>query len=189
MSKSKGNVVNPLEVVEQYGADAVRFALVYGTALGHDQSLSYPKLDAMRKFTNKLWNMARFIEMKRNDSQIEKLVHHDLNALANIVEHENDKTMLKKLEELTVKVTKQLDNYDFNHASQDLYEFAWHEFADIYIEDVKQRIDEKSMLALESFYVVLLKLLHPFMPFVTEEIYQKMPGHNESIMIEPWPTA
>lgn len=185
MSKSKGNVVNPLEVIEQYGADAVRFALVYGTALGHDQSLSYPKLDAMRKFTNKLWNMARFLEMKRTPDS--ELLHisglHDLDLQL------QDKEMIRKTEQLSKDVTRLLNEYDFNHSSQMLYEFAWHEFADKYIEDVKNRMDKNSSTVAQSLFVVLLQLLHPFMPFVTEEIYLKMPGHSESLMISPWPTA
>lgn len=86
------------------------------------------------------------------------------------------------------EVTKYLDNYQFNLAAERLYEFAWHEFADIYIEDVKNRLDENAYVILTTLYVLLLKLLHPFMPFITEEIYQKMPGHGESIMIEQWPS-
>lgn len=185
MSKSKGNVINPLEVVDQYGADAVRFALVYGTALGHDQALSYPKLDAMRKFTNKLWNMARFLEMKRTPgTEIISLLE-----LESIAETDADKEMVKKVLTLVQNTTRLLDKYDFNHASQELYEFAWHEFADKYIEDVKNRMDETSSTVAQSLFVTLLKLLHPFMPFVTEEIYLKLPGHTESLMIAPWPEA
>ncbi len=185
MSKSKGNVVNPLEVIEQYGADAVRFALVYGTALGHDQSLSYPKLDAMRKFTNKLWNMARFLEMKRTpDSELV-----EISELHKFDLHPQDKEMIIKTEQLSKDVTRLLDVYDFNHSSQMLYEFAWHEFADKYIEDVKNRMDKNSSTVAQSLFVVLLHLLHPFMPFVTEEIYLKIPGHKETLMVSPWPTS
>lgn len=183
MSKSKGNVVNPLEVVSEYGADAVRYALVYGTALGHDQSLSYPKLDAMRKFTNKLWNMARFLEMKR----IEGAELIPFVKLREVADHENDKEMVTKVEDVVLRVTAYLEEYDFNHASQALYDFAWHEYADKYIEDVKNRMDVKSSSIAQSLYVVILQLLHPFMPFVTEEIYLKIPGHQDSLVILPWP--
>lgn len=186
MSKSKGNVVNPLEVVEQYGADAVRFALVYGTALGHDQSLSYPKLDAMRKFTNKLWNMGRFIEMKKPEGS-QFTVLSSLKEIGEVAMHENDKAMIKKVKTLTDDVTRLLDSYDFNHASQNLYEFAWHEFADVYIEDVKSRIDENSFIILNSLFLILLKLLHPFMPFVTEEINKQLKLTDEMIIISQWP--
>jgi valyl-tRNA synthetase len=186
MSKSKGNVVNPIEVVDEYGADAVRFALSYGTALGNDQSLSYPKLDAMRKFTNKLWNMARFIEMKKvEDFKLEVL---NLQKLKEVAKNDQDKEMIQKVGDLAKDITRLLDNYDFNHASQNLYEFAWHEFADKYIEEVKDRIDENSYLVLINLYIVLLKLIHPFMPFVTEEIYKRLTGREEYLIISNWPS-
>lgn len=196
MSKSKGNVVNPLELVEQYGADAVRFALVYGTALGHDQSLSYPKLEAMRKFTNKLWNMGRFIQMQGEKVKGEgESLLSDNNAnnnvtieqLNNLAKHENDKAMVEKMKKLSSEVTRLIDIYDFNHAAQNLYDFAWHEFADIYIEDVKNRVDENSFAVLISLYLMLLKLLHPFMPFVTEEINKQLQLSDKMLIISPWP--
>lgn len=176
MSKSKNNVVNPLELVDQYGADAVRFALVYGTALGNDQSLSYPKLDAMRKFTNKLWNIARFIEMKKDEANSEGK------------EQEADKKMNEKTKELANEITRLLDIYDFNHAAQNLFEFTWHEFADKYIEDVKLRINKNSYKNLLENFLILLKLLHPFMPFITEEIYKRLWENNEYLIISKWPT-
>jgi valyl-tRNA synthetase len=186
MSKSKGNVINPLELIDQYGADAVRFALIYGNATGNDQALSYPKLDAARKFTNKLWNMARFIEMKR--SQKSKVKSQKFEELEKNAKHENDKKMIKQVGELVKKATGDLDKYNFNYAAEALYEFIWHEFADKYIEDVKNRIDENSYLILNTLYLILLKLLHPFMPFVTEEIYQRL-KFGKSIMIDKWPLA
>lgn len=184
MSKSKGNVVNPLELVDQYGADAVRFALIYGNATGNDQALSYPKLDAARKFTNKLWNMGRFIDMNRVQNSNVKT--QNLTDLLKITKNENDRKMIKQVGELVKKVTDDLEKYNFNYAAEGLYEFIWHEFADKYIEDVKNRIDEKSFIVLSSLFMVLLKLLHPFMPFVTEEIYQRF-KFGKSIMIEKWP--
>lgn len=185
MSKSKGNVVNPLELVEEYGADAVRFALMYGNATGNDQALSYSKLDAARKFTNKLWNMARFIKMKRVGSS-ELGVQSSLEELKDIAQHENDKEMIEKTQSLIEAITKHIESYQFNLAAEKLYEFAWHEFADKYIEDVKGRLNEDSYLILNTVYLILLKLLHPFMPFVTEEIYQRM-GNEGSLMIKKWP--
>ena len=187
MSKSKANVVNPLELVDQYGADAVRFALCYGTALGNDQSLSYPKLDAMRKFTNKLWNMARFIDMNRIQNS-EFRIHNSINGLKDVAKNPNDKKMVEEAEKAAKEITRLLEHYDFNHASQNLYEFAWHKFADIYIEDVKDRIDENSYLILCSLFLVILKLLHPFMPFVTEEIYDVLYGGEEDLIASKWPT-
>lgn len=174
MSKSKGNVINPLELVDQYGADAVRFSLIYGNATGNDQSLSYTKLEAAKKFANKLWNMARFIEMNKAGSS----------ALGK--ENINDKKLAVKIEGLAKELTEDLENYNFNFAADKLYEFIWHEFADKYIEDVKKRIDSKSYFFLLNSYLTLLKLLHPFMPFITEEIYQKLGGEG-SLMISKWP--
>jgi len=190
MSKSKGNVVNPLEVVSQYGADAVRFALVYGTGLGNDQAMSYSKLDASRKFANKLWNMARFIEFQRKNMSIKntQLIAHE--DLLKIAEHAADKIWLEKIQKNWANdIARHIDSYQFNQAAEKLYELTWHAFADIYIEDVKSRLTENALLILENNFVVMLKLLHPFMPFITEEIYQKIPGHGESIMIEPWPLS
>ncbi|MBI3985259.1 MAG: class I tRNA ligase family protein [Candidatus Levybacteria bacterium] len=185
MSKSRGNVVNPLELLDQYGADAVRFALSYGTALGNDQSLSYSKLDAMRKFTNKLWNMARFIEFKAEGKL--KPSNLALDELKQHAKHKNDKEIVEKTQKLAFKITRLLNAYDFNHAAQNLYDFAWHEFADIYIEDVKTRINENSFSVLSGTYLVLLKLLHPFMPFVTEEINHTLFGKDQYLIVSQWP--
>ncbi len=177
MSKSKGNVVNPLELVDEYGADAVRFALVYGTALGNDQALSYPKLEAARRFTNKLWNMGRFIiDFKPEDSKKE------------ISDHNDDKEILEKLSGVIEKINSAFLQYRFNDISELLYEFTWHEFADKYIEGTKNR-REDAQPCLEFVYATILKLLHPMMPFVTDEIYRKLTNSKDSIMIEKWPTA
>lgn len=188
MSKSKGNVVNPLELIETYGADAVRFALIYGNATGNDQSLSYSKLDASRKFSNKLWNMARFIDMNRTENSKQKTQYVNLIELKKIAKHTNDIKWIEKTETVAQEVTKYLEKYQFNLGAERLYEFVWHEFADLYIEDVKQRIDTQSYTVLLSLFVTQLKLLHPFMPFITEEIYQKLVSSNTSLMIQSWPT-
>ncbi len=187
MSKSKGNVVNPLELIDKYGADSVRFALIYGNATGNDQSLSYSKLEAARKFANKLWNMARFIEMKREirNSKFE-IRNLGTKELLEIAKNDKDKEMIKKIQQLINQVTKYLDSYNFNYAAEALYDFSWHEFADNYIEDVKNRIDSNLYFILHTLYFILLKLLHPFMPFITEEIYQRL-SVSKSIMISTWP--
>ena len=177
MSKSKGNVIDPLELVDQYGADAVRFALVYGNATGSDQALSYPNLDAARRFTNKLWNIGRFILDFKPEDSAEK-----------ISKHEDDVKILDELGNTAKLVTKALNTYDFHFATAELYRFIWHEFADKYVEKTKDRRAE-AQPCLEYVYLQSLKLLHPFMPFVTEEIYQKMPGHGASIMIDKWPST
>ncbi len=187
MSKSKGNVVDPLEIVSQYGADAVRMALVFGTALGNDQVLSYPKLQAMRNFTNKLWNIGRFIEMKKTEAGNWKLEAGSLRELLEKAKEESDREMIGKIGKLVEEVIKNLEEFKFNFAAEKLYDFIWHEFADKYIEDVKNRANAKSYLILNNLYLIILKLLHPFMPFITEELYQKLGGKGKSIMIEQFP--
>lgn len=181
MSKSKGNVVNPLGVVDQYGADAVRFALIYGNATGNDQALSYPKLDASRKFTNKLWNMGRFIEFSYKTIKEGKKpeIQSKINEWN---DYWNNKT-----QELAKNITNDLEKYNFNYAAEKMYDFVWHEFADKYIEDIKPRMALECLSAMKDNFKVILKLLHPFMPFVTEEIYQRL-GFGKSIMIDKWPT-
>lgn len=175
MSKSKGNVVNPIEIANQYGADSVRMALVYGTAFGHDQSLSHPKLQAMRNFTNKLWNIGRFlIDFKPE------------NCATKISSHKEDQEILEKLDQTIKTVTKSLDAYRFHDATEVLYEFIWHEFADKYIESTKERRAEAQPV-LEYVFKTSLELLHPFMPFITEELWQKLPHEGKSVMTAQWP--
>lgn len=178
MSKSKGNVVNPLELVDEYGADAVRFALVYGTALGNDQALSYPKLEASRRFTNKLWNMGRFIIDFKPEDAAEEIS----------TDSADDKAILKQLDDLIVAIDKSYASYRFNDIADMLYEFTWHQFADIYIEKTKERRVE-AQPCLEFVFTTILKLLQPIMPFVTDEIYRKLSKTNASLMIENWPSV
>ncbi len=132
--------------------------------------------------------MARFILMKREtlNSKFEIRNNLTMKQLNNTAKHKNDKEMIKKTQELIEAITKDLEKYNFNHAAEALYEFAWHEFADKYIEDVKSRIDRDSLLILNSLFLILLKLLHPIMPFVTEEIYQRF-NFGQSLMIDSWP--
>lgn len=185
MSKSKGNVVNPLELVGQYGADAVRFALVYGNATGSDQSLSYAKLDSARKFTNKLWNMARFLEMKKPEGMGETKTL-PLHKLASFATLQPDLDMVEKTRAFARDVTQNIEKYQFNLAAENLYEFAWHEFADKYIEDVKNRMDSNSYTVAASLFAALLTLLHPFIPFVTEEIYGNLTKSQTPLIVTPW---
>ncbi len=188
MSKSKGNVINPIEMVDKYSADAVRMALIFGSAAGNDLSLAEEKIRGMRNFTNKLWNIARFIEMKRealnpkfeirNNLTIEQLNNEAISA--------KDKEIISGVGELIEKTTKHIEKFELNLAAEGLYEFIWHEFADNYIEDVKGRIDNDSFLILNSLYLIQLKLLHPFMPFITEEIFGKFTGNN--LITSKWPS-
>jgi len=191
MSKSKGNAVDPLEIINTYGADAVRFALVYGTAFGNDQSLAYPKLQAMRNFTNKLWNMGRFIEMQFNS---EPFKEKEVPFYSNDMDKEllnDDLQILKELNELIRSVSQSLDLYRFHDGSTQLYDFIWHRMADIYIEQVKERLkngDMNPLSVLRHVWVTSLKLLHPFMPFITEELWTKLPRKTQTeLIISPWP--
>jgi valyl-tRNA synthetase len=182
MSKSKGNVVSPMEIVDQYGADAARMALVYGTATGHDQILSHPKLQAMRNFSNKLWNIGRFI-IEFKPEGVKSLEADQTPKPIN----KDDKEVLEKLKITIEKVTGSLDQYRFHDGSDALYEFIWHEFADKYIEKAKTRREESQKI-LEYVFKSSLELLHPFMPFITEELWQKLPHEGDSIMITKWPS-
>ncbi len=171
MSKSKGNVINPLKMVDQYGADALRMSLVHGSAAGNDLSVSEDKIRGMRNFANKLWNIARFIttiETKNeNDSPLDKKLQTEISAIVKTT-------------------TKRLDAYQFGQAAEELYEFIWHTFADRFLEAYKKQ--EISYSVLSDSYKTLLTLLHPFMPFVTEEIWSKL-SHEEKtpLIISPWP--
>jgi valyl-tRNA synthetase len=175
MSKSKGNVVNPMEMVEKYSADAVRMALIFGAAPGNDISLAEDKIRGQRNFTNKIWNMGRFIyEFKPEKYSMEI--------------SGKDREILGKCEDLVKQVTKMIESYRLHDAAQALYEFSWHEFADKYIEEAKERREE-SQAALEAVYLTILKLLHPFMPFITEEIFGKLSGNNRLLITEKWPSG
>ena len=187
MSKSLGNGVDPVEFIEKYGADTLRFALINGVANGSDIRFSQDKIDGTRNFMNKVWNASRFVLLNCEGKTLKDIQSVKL-SLA-------DKWILTKLNDVTAQVTELLDKFELGMASQCMYDFVWSEFCDWYIEltkpalygsDDQARIDTLSVLA----YVLdkILKLLHPFAPFVTEEIYQNMPAHGESIMIERFPT-
>jgi valyl-tRNA synthetase len=186
-SKSLNNGIDPLEMIEKYGTDALRMALVYGASLGNDVMFDEQKVNGMKHFANKIWNIGRFIETnKPTGAEYSEL---SISELGKSTKNQIDKEWVKKIEDLAKQATKYLDSYQFNLAAERLYEFVWHEFADKYIEDVKNRVDDNSFSVLSSLFVVQLKLLHPFMPFVTEEIYQTFYGRDKSIMIEAWPKS
>ncbi|MBI3485581.1 valine--tRNA ligase [Candidatus Daviesbacteria bacterium] len=180
MSKSKGNVVSPIEIADQYGADAARMALIFGTATGNDQSLSHPKLQAMRNFTNKLWNIGRFI-IEFKPEKTRGLIAGEIPEPNN----KDDEDILNKLQDIQRTTTKALEMYLFNAAAMELYEFIWHAFADKYIEKAKSRRQESQPI-LEYVFRTSLELLHPFTPFITEELWQKLPHEGKSIMITKW---
>lgn len=187
MSKSLGNVINPDEYIEQYGVDALRMGLISGTANGKDFSFPKDRVIAYKHFANKIWNMGRFILLMREQWGKEILAFDSLQKKQCIKE---DIAILKSLTAVMHTVDTNLEKFRFADAAEAIYQFMWHEVADNYIEHVKTRTDKDVALAvLIHVYITSLKLLHPFMPFVTEEIYQKMPGSGESIMIEKWPNA
>jgi valyl-tRNA synthetase len=187
MSKSKGNVINPLKMVDQYGADALRMALMFGTAAGNDQALSEDKIRGMRNFANKLWNIARFINMNAEGITIPSYTS-DLHT--NLTDA-HDKRIITELNMMTAKATKDMENYRFSDVAQVVYDFAWHRLADVHLEKNKERFmnkDPQAIAVLLHVYKTVLTLLHPFMPFVTEEIWGKLPNKEaQPLIISPWP--
>ncbi|OGG18820.1 valine--tRNA ligase [Candidatus Gottesmanbacteria bacterium RIFCSPHIGHO2_02_FULL_39_14] len=189
MSKSKGNVIDPLTVIDEYGADSLRMSLVYGTSVGSDVKLSEKKIEAMRNFGNKIWNMARFIKMNMEFfEKNNKKFNPDINYLP---KNSDDKNLLKKFKMLTKLITKNMDTYRFAPVAEILYNFLWHELADIYIEKVKERLknnDYEALNTLYQAYMTCMVMLHPFMPHITEEINKKLTGENaKPLIITPWP--
>ena len=185
MSKSLGNGIDPLEIIEQYGADALRFTLVTGNAPGNDMRFSIEKVEASRNFANKIWNAARFILMNIDD---EEQAPHIPEKLA--IE---DKWIISKLNTLAKDVNENIDKYELGIAVQKLYDFIWDCFCDWYIEIAKIRLNQGGEEAKNAKAVLVyvlsnaLKLLHPFMPFLTEEIWLTLPHDGETIMLAPYP--
>jgi len=186
MSKSLGNGIDPLEVINEYGADALRLTLVTGNAPGNDMRYYKERVEASRNFANKVWNASRFIMMYDLDNVPESI---DLKILT-----ESDRWILSKVNDLAKDVTETMDKYDLGIAVSKLTEFIWEEFCDWYIEMVKPRLyneeDTTRTAALWTLRTVLinsLKLLHPYMPFITEEIYQTVLDTDASIMVSEWP--
>ncbi len=193
MSKSKGNVINPLKMIDLYGTDALRFALIFGTAAGNDQALSEDKIRGMRNFANKLWNMGRFLNM--NIEEYNKISDHPLpwydTEMHKNLKNPHDKRIITELNMMTAMVTKNIENFRLSDAAKKIYDFTWHRVADVHLEKNKDRLksgDEQALIILRHVYMQLLKLLHPFMPFVTESIYQQILGWNKTpLIVTPWP--
>lgn len=191
MAKSRGNVMNPIDMVDKYGADALRFSLIFGAAPGSDIAISDDKIRGMRNFSNKLWNIGRFIKMnsenfKKNNIDIPEF-DPNINRTQLLPE---DKKVLSQLGMLERGVTKNIDSYRFDKAAELLYEFIWHTFADKYIESVKVRLlnnDLEAIMMLVYTFSVCLKLLHPFMPFITEEIYHLLVQEKNPLIVSSWP--
>ena len=186
MSKSLGNGIDPLEIIDKYGADALRFTLATGNSPGNDMRFSDEKVEASRNFANKIWNAARFIIMNLNENEPAPYIPEKLSL--------EDKWILSQYNALVKDVTDSLEKYELGLAVQKLYDFIWDVFCDWYIEIAKIRLSSEDAELKECAKAVLvyvmsntLKLLHPFMPFITEEIWQTLPHSGESIMISDWP--
>ena len=185
MSKSLGNGIDPLEIVSKYGADALRYNLITGNSPGNDMRFYVEKCEAMRNFCNKLWNASRFVMMN---------LTVDKNELPETLEIE-DKWILSKLNDVVKEVCENMDSYELGVAAGKIYDFIWDSYCDWYIELTKPRLngeDEAGRIGAQKvlLYVLteILKLVHPFMPFITEEIWQALPHEGEALMIERYPS-
>ena len=192
MSKSLGNGIDPLEVIEKYGADSLRYSLISGTSAGNDMRFIPEKLESAGNFGNKIWNAAKFVLMNLEDCD-KDFLNSDIQELEPTLQLE-DKWILSKLNTLSKEVAINMDNYDLGVALDKVYTFIWNEFCDWYIEIVKTRLYDKENETRKTAQYVLnkvlgdaLKLLHPFMPFVTEKIYKQLYNKDESIMIAKYP--
>ena len=191
MSKSLGNGIDPLEVIDKYGADALRLTLITGNAPGNDMRFYWERVESSRNFANKVWNASRFMLMNFEQAA-EKGISIEGVSLADLTQA--DKWILSKMNRLTKDVTENIDKYELGIAVSKIYDFIWEEFCDWYIEMVKPRLyndeDKTKAAALWTLKTVLinaLKLLHPYMPFITEEIFCNVQNEEESIMISKWP--
>ena len=188
MSKSLGNGIDPLDIIERYGADSLRFSLVTGNAAGNDMRFYTEKVEAARNFCNKVYNAARFVLMNIDENTTPQFDESKLSII--------DKWILAQLDRTIREVTAHLDAYDLNLAAEKIYDFIWGTLCDWYIELSKPSLysddaEEKVRVSSVLLYVLStsMKLLHPFMPFITEELYQRLPGHEETIMLCDWPKA
>ena len=185
MSKSLGNGIDPIEIIEKYGADSLRFSLVQNMTLGNDVKYSEEKAMATKNFANKIWNASKFV-LANIDESLRDYKEENLRI--------EDKWILNKLDKLASDVTNNIEKYEIGIAANKIYDFIWSEFCDWYIEIVKPRLYSKeneakreAMYTLNHVLVTSLKLLHPFMPFITERIYKELVVDKESIMLESWP--
>lgn len=185
MSKSLGNGIDPLEVIKEMGADALRFFLVMGNSPGNDMRFVRKKVEACRNFANKLWNAARFIHMNIDDHDVSPILPDELTM--------EDKWILSAFNQTAKNVTENLEKFEIGIAVQNIYDFIWDCFCDWYIELAKVRLQNNDQSAQNVRQVLVwvmnetLKLLHPFMPFITEEIWQSMPHEGETIMLQKFP--
>lgn len=188
MSKSKGNIIDPLDMIAKYGTDALRFSLIFSTAPGTDIAMAEDKIKGMKNFANKLWNIARYVLATPDLKMTDKKPDAQTDA---------DKNILQKLEEATIAVNKGFETYNLHEAAQAIYQFTWHEFADLYIEASKEQLKDEALAdntkqILLYCLVTSLKLLHPFMPFITEELWgklreAKLVTEDNLLLVATWP--
>ena len=189
MSKSLGNGIDPLEVIEKYGADTLRFALITGVTPGNDVRFHWEKVENTRNFANKIWNASRFVLMHLEGYEKIEIQPEELTLV--------DRWIISRFNQKAGEVNSLLERYDLGEAAKVIYDFIWDEFCDWYIELAKPRLsaeaDKREKLVVQNVLnevlTNILRLLHPFMPFITEEIYHYLPGHNETIMLDPWPVV
>ncbi|MDE5830757.1 MAG: class I tRNA ligase family protein, partial [Clostridia bacterium] len=186
MSKSLGNGIDPVDIINEYGADSLRFSLVQNMTLGNDVKYSAEKAGAAKNFANKIWNAAKFVLTNTDKELIKEYKESDLKL--------EDKWLLNKLDKLVKEVTNHIEKYEVGIAATKIYDFVWNEYCDWYIEMCKPRLygedkEEKvsAIYVLNHALVTVLKLLHPFMPFLTEKIYKELETETPSIMLEKWP--
>jgi valyl-tRNA synthetase len=187
MSKSLGNIIDPLDMVKKYGADATRLSLIIGAAPGNDIKISEDKVRGYRNFVNKIWNISRFLQMNTPHHFSPKSGGGPSLSAA-------DKKLLSDFKKLGKEITKNIESFRLSQAAETLYRYTWHTFADKIIEQSKDLLNTPKARASRQYVLLeifskLLKLLHPFTPFVTEEIYQKLSlkEKKETLMIEQWP--
>ncbi|WFA09904.1 valine--tRNA ligase [Tissierella sp. Yu-01] len=187
MSKSLGNGIDPLEIIEEYGADALRFTLVTGNSPGNDMRFYTERVEANRNFANKLWNATRFVLMN-----LEEDISYDNINLDKL--EEEDKWIISRLNKVIKEVSENLEKYEIGLGAQRIYDFIWDEYCDWYIEMVKSRLygeDRESKIVAEKVLVYvlkdILKILHPFMPYITEEIWQHLPNNDKALIVSQWP--
>ncbi|HPP31991.1 MAG TPA: valine--tRNA ligase, partial [Soehngenia sp.] len=187
MSKSLGNGIDPLEIIDEYGADALRFTLVTGNSPGNDMRFYIERVEANRNFANKLWNASRFLLMNLEEN-FSSLSNEDIKL------EDEDKWILTKLNDIIPQISDNLDKYELGLAAEKIYNFLWEDYCDWYIEMVKTRLygeeginKKTAQTVLLSVLKEILKLLHPFMPFITEEIWQHLPETDKPLIIENWP--
>ena len=181
MSKSEGNIIDPLEMIDKYGTDALRFTLAALAVPGMDTSLSEERMAGYRAFANKIWNASRFVLMNMEEDELE--IREDELTLA-------DRWIRSRLAKITGDLNEALEKYKFYEAADKIYHFIWHEFCDWYIELVKQSIKENnrtSLAVLVDSLDQIMRLLHPFMPFITEEIWQHLPREEKALAVAPFP--